>query len=632
MAQQGSSSGIAVRGASTRALSSALRGAGMSSDAGQGMDVDGGIGRTRGGRHRRSEARSAGNPLDQSGRHRPGKDTPYSKPDGKGSLSSRIGAVAGSSSSGGQAPARGAKGKRNINPRRNPEGTPDVLRDTNPKRAQVQSQQHSKLNEVLRGDEIKEWLKSRVIAPGVLDMSNLPGDAWLQEKGILPPGHKDAPVNVGHVFWKLISSTLETPGNPITTLSLAKNEFNTLHQLAKLPLCLPHIRALDLSDNPIAKSDELKHLQSAGEQKGKASTGAGSLKSLTELKLNGARFREETLLRPNGADIYQHDVLRRFPGLLILDGVQLNRIVFPLERKPVVKRTEEERKPLAAVPFSFPFDVVNTFKETDSVESTVMSFCQIFFTLFDNNRTELVDIYHPEATLSIAANTLPSRSAQAADVSKTRSSRPAPVSFEQWVNLPGRNFFRTCTTIEQRTNTLKSPMDREALLTWWKKVPRTRHPITDASKWSFDSWYFDDNNDRISAVIQGEFEELPSGTYRSFTRTFILGAPPAGSAAAAKQYPCIVLSDQMVVHSYLGTGSFDSKSSLVQPDIAIVPPNGAVLDEAGQKALLIKQVRARTGMNDAYSEMCLAQNDWDVERAVANFQEIRGSIPADAFV
>lgn len=65
MAQQGSSSGIAVRGASTRALSSALRGAGMSSDAGQGMDVDGGIGRTRGGRHRRSEARSAGNPLDQ---------------------------------------------------------------------------------------------------------------------------------------------------------------------------------------------------------------------------------------------------------------------------------------------------------------------------------------------------------------------------------------------------------------------------------------------------------------------------------------------------------------------------------------------------------------------------------------
>lgn len=88
----------------------------------------------------------------------------------------------------------------------------------------------------------------------------------------------------------------------------------------------------------------------------------------------------------------------------------------------------------------------------------------------------------------------------------------------------------------------------------------------------------------------------------------------------------------MVVHSYLGTGSFDSKSSLVQPDIAIVPPNGAVLDEAAQKALLIKQVRARTGMNDAYSEMCLAQNDWDVERAVANFQEIRGSIPADAFV
>lgn len=95
---------------------------------------------------------------------------------------------------------------------------------------------------------------------------------------------------------------------------MANNELNTLHQLAKLPLCLPHIRALDLSNNPIAKSDELKHLQSAGEQKGKASTGAGSLKSLTELKLNGARFREETLQRPNGADLYQQYVPDRGPS------------------------------------------------------------------------------------------------------------------------------------------------------------------------------------------------------------------------------------------------------------------------------------------------------------------------------
>jgi nuclear RNA export factor len=66
-----------------------------------------------------------------------------------------------------------------------------------------------------------------------------------------------------------------------------------------------YIRALDLSNNPIHSKDELKHLQSAGEQKGKASTGSGSLKSLIELKLEGVKFREELLKQPNGGDIYQ---------------------------------------------------------------------------------------------------------------------------------------------------------------------------------------------------------------------------------------------------------------------------------------------------------------------------------------
>lgn len=131
-----------------------------------------------------------------------------------------------------------------------------------------------------------------------------------------------------------------------------------------------------------------------------------------------------------------------------------------------------------------------------------------FYTLFDANRAELVYAYRDDATISISPNTLPSRSWQATEVNASRGSRPAPVSFEAWTGLPGRNFFRTCTTIEQRTATLKSPMDKEDLLRWWNtRVPRTEHPLTDASKWCIDAWYFDDNQERISAVIQGEFKE-----------------------------------------------------------------------------------------------------------------------------
>ena len=78
-----------------------------------------------------------------------------------------------------------------------------------------------------------------------------------------------------------------------------------LHQLERLPYSLPHLRALDLSDNPIRHIGELDELLAEGERKGKATAGIGSLKSLTELKLNGCLFREKMLANANGAETYQ---------------------------------------------------------------------------------------------------------------------------------------------------------------------------------------------------------------------------------------------------------------------------------------------------------------------------------------
>lgn len=113
----------------------------------------------------------------------------------------------------------------------------------------------------------------------------------------------------------------------------------------------------------------------------------------------------------------------------------------------------------------------------------------------------------------------------------------------------------------------------------------------------------------------------------------------ADSSASAKGWPCIVLSDILVVHSYLGTNSFDNKSSLAVGDIRIAAPNPSAIApapagdvEAAQKASLIEQCHQRTGMNAAFSEMCLAQNGWNLDAAVANFESIRATIPPEAFV
>lgn len=96
--------------------------------------------------------------------------------------------------------------------------------------------------------------------------------------------------------------------SPIYTLSLADNDFHTLHQLSRLPSSLPFLRALDLSNNPIQAVQMLDELLSSGEKKGKANAGTGGLKNLIELKLNGCTFRENTLQKQNGDETYQQSV------------------------------------------------------------------------------------------------------------------------------------------------------------------------------------------------------------------------------------------------------------------------------------------------------------------------------------
>ncbi len=92
------------------------------------------------------------------------------------------------------------------------------------------------------------------------------GDPRLEEWGIYPPGHPKALAQMGEVMWKMarhmegvVSACsglpLMTkligliPTQHIHTLSLRGNRLSTLRQLHHLAVHLPHITALDLSDN-----------------------------------------------------------------------------------------------------------------------------------------------------------------------------------------------------------------------------------------------------------------------------------------------------------------------------------------------------------------------------------------------
>lgn len=59
--------------------------------------------------------------------------------------------------------------------------------------------------------------------------------------------------------------------------------------------------------------------------------------------------------------------------------------------------------------------------------------------------------------------------------------------------------------------------------------------------------------------------------------------------------------------------------------VQIQPPS------AGSQDLLVEAVRQRTGMNHQFASLCLAQNGWDVDTAVKNYEEIKGTIPPEAY-
>lgn len=58
-----------------------------------------------------------------------------------------------------------------INPKRLPAGTPPILKGDAAQRAKEKKASQSKLGEMLRSEEMKQWLRSRLIETGVLNMA-----------------------------------------------------------------------------------------------------------------------------------------------------------------------------------------------------------------------------------------------------------------------------------------------------------------------------------------------------------------------------------------------------------------------------------------------------------------------------
>lgn len=104
------------------------------------------------------------------------------------------------------------------------------------------------------------------------------------------------------------------------------------------------------------------------------------------------------------------------------------------------------------------------------------------------------------------------------------------------------------------------------------KLPGTSHPLTDSSKFVVDTWQHPGSSaefpDTLFVSVHGEYNERecfawiidqsssemqcadPSMAARSFDRSFILAPTPPGTPAANAGWPCVILSDMLVVRNW----------------------------------------------------------------------------------
>jgi nuclear RNA export factor len=90
----------------------------------------------------------------------------------------------------------------------------------------------------------------------------------------------------------------------------------------------------------------------------------------------------------------------------------------------------------------------------------------------------------------------------------------------------------------------------------------------------------------------------------------------------------------------MSSGAYDEGKSIAVNGVSIQAPNipspsvninTLPSAPANTQEAMVQQLRQRTGMNQDFATMCLTQNGWDFEVALKNFEEIKGTIPAEAF-
>ncbi|KAH9926825.1 hypothetical protein B0H21DRAFT_138066 [Amylocystis lapponica] len=472
----------------------------------------------------------------------------------------------------------------------------------------------------------KEFVRKRYNEDAkFLNLERVADDEFIRKNHMTSPFTPNGSYKEAAVIFKIAASHLPAA---VQTLSLAHNTIVNGHILSRLPHYLPNLANLSLENNRLSAWKDLDYISGR----------RGKLENLRELVLTNNPMREMEF-RNNRGDRYKSDIARRFPSLEILDSEPIAKIGFD-----VPQASTSTSVSVQSAPTTFPCEMGDSF--ITGVESSVIgNFFARFFPLFDNQRAALLDVYHPAATFSFSANTaIPAR----ARIEGFHSSREMPNQRKlEWAGwLSGgqggsRNLNRMRGGVDKMMKTLH--IGNQEAVKAMADLPTTRHDVAgDPKKFCVDAWPVPQGDAmQLFVTVHGQFTEEPSGGIRSFDRSFVLAPAPEGSRARQTGWDVIILSDQLVVRAYSSHAAWERGPMRVQAGdpipAPISPPVQAQLQETlapipePQRSMVL-QICQRTGLNVQYAVECLQGNNWDIERAVANFEQVKSTLARDAFL
>ncbi|KAH8148245.1 uncharacterized protein LAJ45_07697 [Morchella importuna] len=468
----------------------------------------------------------------------------------------------------------------------------------------------------------------------ILDLSKLGEDPLLKQNGFF-----ELSSTTSKMFPALMQiadkrfQTAQQKRDTVHSVSLAYNSLKDLRAVTTLSVTFPDLKNLSLQGNLIEGWQALDSWRNR-------------FKNLEQLVLMGNPLTRQ----PD----YKQEAMRRFPALVMLDNVPLDR--------PAIKIGDEARR--GAGPGAsgmsgavdeggrpvMPLRTKGKFIQDD--HGVAMGFLSTFFATYDNDKNAVLSQFYDSAsTFSMSVNTSAPR------VEAQQNTRQW---WDPWIPI-SRNLKRNHSSGFMSARVFTGP---DAIGHIWGEIPSFRHNLGNEELWSFDVWPIEVLGaggimvGGIMCCVHGEFEESNGDKFmkRSFDRTFIL-RPDANGAVK-------VGNDILVVRSYGGFESWKEEPEApvpVQAPMAApvgipmaapvgmpmaaapvgmvqdpnMPQGQAAVAQTEQQQNMAKcfEFARRSGLKMEWAELCLTETGWNLEEGWTAFVQANaaGNIPQDAF-